>query len=117
MVMARVTSEYYTVATDVGSSACARGETREGRYDSIPGAVEAAMRITLDRQVGCDVLRVTEHEAVTVEDMFGQPVVTSGTVTGKISIPGPRSYDYLPELSRYHPVNGWALPEVVEVKA
>lgn len=108
---AKVTGEYYTVETDVGSGAAMRGETREGRYHSISDAVKVAMRITLDRQIGCSVVRITEHEPI--DGLFGD--VITEKETGRISIPGPRSYNYNPELSRYHPVNGWVVPSEIEV--
>jgi hypothetical protein len=114
MTQARVTGEYYTVLTDVGSGRAACGETREGRYEIISDAVEAAMRITLDRKVGCAVQRITVHEPVQGDGFF-TPERTTETVTGEISIPGPRSYNYAPELSRYHSANGWVVPDVVEV--
>jgi hypothetical protein len=111
---ARVTGEYYTVLTDVGSGAAMRGETREGRYDNIADAIEAAMRIILDRGVGCNVQRITTHEPVmlSLDSIFGTE--TTETVTGEVRVPGPRSYNFDPELSRYHPVNGWEIPETIE---
>lgn len=111
---AKVTGEYYTVLTHVGSGAAMRQETREGRYNSISEAVEAAMRITLDRKVGCNVQRITEIEPSAAGGFFGDETVTE-VMTGEITIPGPRSYEYEPTLSRYHPVNGWATPETIEV--
>lgn len=109
-IQAKVLGEYYTVATDVGSGAHLRGKTREGRYETISAAVEAAMRITLDRKVSCKVLRITEHEPVKL-NLFGFD--ETETVTGEVMIPGPRSYNYDPALSRYHPVNGWVVPDVI----
>lgn len=109
----KVTGEYYTVATDTGSGAYLRGETNEGRYESISAAVEAAMRITLDRKTSCSVRRITEHAPVNVGVLMD--LVVTETVTGEVHIPGPRSYDYAPALSRYHPVNGWVVPDMIDV--
>ena len=120
MPTVKTTGEYYTVATDTGSGAALRGETREGRFEHISDAVESAMRITLDRCVGCNVLRVTTHEpipdpTIALNGMFGPSEMTCETVTGQVSIPGPRSYAFSPALSRYHPVNGWVVPETIEI--
>lgn len=106
----RVTGEYYTVLTNVGSSAARRGETREGRYDKISDAVESAMRITLDRKVGCKVQRITTHAGH--DTIIGIPLTES--VTGEIDIPGPRSFEYDARLSRYHPVKGWDVPDEID---
>lgn len=113
---AKVIDEYYTVLTDIGSSAAMRGETREGHFTTIASAVEHAMRVTLDRAVSCRVLRITVHEPVEVESMFGTKLLTE-KVTGSVDIPGPRSYNHEPQLSRYHPVNGWVIPEFVAVES
>lgn len=36
-------------------------------------------------------------------------------VTGEACIPGPASMMMNPGLSRYHPVNGWVVPESIDV--
>lgn len=112
---AKVTGEYYTVLTEVGSGRAARQETREGSYTLIAEAVEAAMRITLDRKIGCSVQRITLIEPQVVKGLFGEDVTINEVMTGEIPIPGPRSYTYVPELSRYHAVNGWVIPETIDI--
>jgi hypothetical protein len=108
-----VTGEYYTIATDLGSGAYLRGETHEGHYQQIADAVEEAMRIILDRRVSCAVRRITTNETVEV-GVCGQ--MSTETVTDEVPIPGPRSFGHDPWLSRYHPVNGWVLPTMIEIE-
>lgn len=108
-VTARVTGEHYRVVVDVGAGR----PGREGPFERISDAVRRAMEIALERGVGCAVERVTTHEPVPPPWWIGEPVTE--TVTGRVAIAGPRSYDHDPALSRYHPVNGWVVPDTVEV--
>ena len=118
MPTAKVIGEYYTVL--LTDSIYARTPDRRGRYDTISDAVRAAMRITLDEGKGTRVLRVTEIEPTKVIGIFGDifeddcEIVTE-KVTGEVDIPSPLSYNYDPRLSRYHPNNGWAIPETIEI--
>ena len=109
MVQVKVISEHYRVLVNPGA-----GRPRhEGRFELIGPAVESAMRITLDRGISCAVERVTVHEPVAGFLGLGE---IGETVTGHVDIPGPRSYNYNPELSRYHPVNGWVTPATIDVE-
>lgn len=103
----KVVGEYYRV-----------GGPRGERFDSIGDAVRGAFAMAVrDNYYSISVERVTVHEPVlgregSFESLCG-PI--SETVTGKISIKGPAHYISLPELSRYHPVNGWVLPDTIEI--
>jgi hypothetical protein len=105
-----VTGEYYRVVSDIGAGRPAI----EGPFASPAAAIERAMRITLDERQGCAVERVTVHEPYEALTGAGFAMVAE-TVTGRITVPGPRSWDHDPQLSRYHPVNGWVVPAEIEV--
>ena len=106
MTTVRTTGEYYRVAL---RNANGWGQPDyEGPFQFIPDAVEMAMRLTLDRKVTCVVERVTTHEPH--ENASGTGEITSETVTGRVFVPGPRSYNEDPQLSRHDPVAGWLIP-------
>lgn len=87
-------------------------------HPKMTDAIKHAFRIA--GEIGCDVMvdRVTQHEAVTDEmapnDLFGTLVGRTETKTGELYIPLPHFTD--PSLSRYHPNNGWVVPETIEIK-
>ena len=119
MPTARTTGEYYRVVTDLGAS---RPVVLPERFDDPCDAARAAMRRVLDTGRSCDIERVTTHEPVE-RHILGAPTegwppeIVAETVTGRVTIPGPEGYARRPEMSRYHPVNGWAVPETIEVSA
>lgn len=97
----RTIREYYRVGG-------ARGEC----FDDLAAAVRGAFATAAQgNYASITVERVTVHEPY-ADGVWGQ---VTETVTGEISIPGPAHYMQRPELSRYHPVNGWAIPETITV--
>ena len=119
MPSARTTGEYYRLVTDLGAS---RPGVLPERYDDAAVAARAAMQFVLDTGKSCELQRVTTHEPVE-RHILGSPVdgwppeIVAETVTGRLTVPGPEGYARRPEMSRYHPVNGWAVPETIEVSA
>lgn len=111
MPTARTTGEYYRVVTDIGAS---RPDVLPERFHEPTDAVRHAMRLVLNTGKSCDVERVTTHEPV-VWHPWGDPEVVAETVTGRVAIPAAEHFARRPELSRYHPVNGWAVPDEIEV--
>lgn len=88
-------------------------------HDKMMDAVRHALKIA--SEIGCDIIvdRVTHHEPITEEmapnDLFGELVGRAETVTGELYIPM-SDFRNAPELSRYHPNNGWVLPQTIEIK-
>ena len=88
-------------------------------HDGMMDAVKHAFRIAGD--MGCDVMvdRVTRHEPLS-EEMDRSNIwlaISAGrteTITGVLYIPMPHFTD--PSLSRYHPNNGWVIPETIEIE-
>jgi hypothetical protein len=56
--------------------------------------------------------RVTEYDAP--QDHRG--LFVANNVTTTVTIQGPASLYADPRLSRYHPINGWVVPETIEVE-
>ena len=108
MATVTTTGEYYRVALRSGSG---WDEPEfEGPFQFIPDAVERAMKITLELKVSCVVERVTTHEPH--EAPSGQ--VTTETVTGRVLIPGPKSYNDDPQLTRHDDTLGWLVPQTID---
>mgnify|MGYP000893578922 CR=1 FL=1 len=62
---------------------------------------------------GMCVERVAEIDPVGGDDWW-EP--TTEVVTGKLSVPSPNALAQDPEMSRYHPNNGWGVPETINVE-
>jgi hypothetical protein len=103
----RVTREYYYV-----------GEYADRReFDEMGKAVEYLYsRIFAGNYHALSIHRVTEFER-TAEEMnsFEGMFDDYRQVTTTVTIQGPASLYSMPELSRYHPVNGWVVPETIEI--
>jgi hypothetical protein len=56
---------------------------------------------------------MTQHEPYRPHGIF-DPVFE--TETGRVDIPGPHSFAHDPALSRYHPNNGWVVPDRIDVR-
>lgn len=106
-MQAKVTGEYYRVETAPSHHA-----QYDGPFASPVEAIKHAMRLHVEDKFVGDVQRVTTHEPA--QSGFGETVIE--TVTGRIKVPGPRSWDHDPNMSRYNPVNGWVIPKTIEIK-
>ena len=104
---ARVTGEYYRIVYPAGAGK----PSHVGPYPWIQDACYHAMRLMLATGELCAIERVTEHEPVL--DVWGFETVTE-TVTGRASVQHPQDLARHYELSRYHPVYGWAVPETID---
>lgn len=110
MTTVKTTGEYYRVALRNANSW--DEPDYEGPFQFIPDAVEKAMRLTVDLKVSCAVERVTTHEPH--EDPSGSGEITTETVTGRVFIPGPRSYNDDPQLTRHDDTLGWLIPLTID---
>lgn len=87
-------------------------------HESMMDAIFHALRIAGEGR--CDIIvdRVTHHEPVTEEmapnDLFGTLVGRTETLTGELYL-SISTFRNSPELSRYNPVNGWVIPETIEI--
>lgn len=98
-ISSRTVREYYRVGAST--------------FDSAEEAVKAAFRRAADENYrSITVERVTVHDPVD-GGVWGE---ITETVTGRLVVDGPATLSRSPELSRYHPVNGWVIPEAVEVE-
>lgn len=87
-------------------------------YSEMMDAVKHAFRIA--GEIGCDVMvdRVTHHEPIApemaAENIFlATEIGRTETKTGELYIQMPRFTDA--SISRYHPNNGWVIPETIEI--
>ena len=110
---AKVTGEYYRVTYKPLSLV---------RYASAAHAI-AAVYVYMAKQTGkpgwlrfTSIERVTTHEPVpnSLPEWIAD---RTETVTGSICVESPGQLSERPEMSRYSPVNGWCVPEVIEVRA
>jgi hypothetical protein len=86
------------------------------KYTTPQEAVGAALKYLAEHPaVDCaEVERVTEHEPVNFDDMRGLLAENQNrteTVTGRQVIYGVQYYSREASLSRYHPNNGWSVPQ------
>lgn len=84
---------------------------RGREYESPGEAVRAAFIAAAEGN-----MRSISVERVTVHEPYDGPIgPITETVTGEISIPGPALLARASALARYHPVNGWEVPEEIEI--
>jgi hypothetical protein len=107
MATAKVTGEFYRV---LGR-----------RFESITEAAQMAYAVLAEGSYhAIDIERVTTHEPVATFDDPGVNAFFGGdrteTVTGRVSIPGIPQLRFDSRLGRYHPVDGVAVPDAVEVE-
>lgn len=107
-IKVKVVREFYRVET---------AGMEPASYENLADAARDAIgKALVTKAKGVGIMRVTEHEPVTFGnemDLLFPPVTE--TVTGEVFVPAVSSYIWAPGLSRYHPVNGWAVPETIEV--
>jgi hypothetical protein len=103
----KVTREYYYVGE--------YGDRRE--FEEMREAVAYLYaRIFAGNYHHLSIHRVTEFERPAGEvDSFEALFDSYRQVTTTVTIQGPASLYGMPELSRYHPVNGWIVPETIEI--
>ena len=69
-----------------------------------------------DKLVGPQIYRVTKHEPVVLPGPLGAVMdPRTETVTGTLTLLSPADVAMHPNLSRYHPNNGWVVPQSVGV--
>lgn len=104
-MMAKVIREYYRLTIS------------QIEYSSPAAAIAEAYRIMADETGKPGWINGISIERVTViypiEHIFG---TLHEIVTGTIFISSPGTLAQSPELSRYHPVNGWVIPDSIEIK-
>jgi hypothetical protein len=105
MTQRKVIKEYYRVDRE--------------QFDEVSDAVFYAYGQLADRKQNyrsITVERITHVEAADEsEKLFGMDVLNH-IVTGRLDIKGPASAMFSAELSRYNPVNGWCVPEHIDVQ-
>jgi hypothetical protein len=115
-----VTGEYYRVSLgDGGVGGLPARRPLPVRYKGPRDALRAGFVEMIDGWKTVYVQRVTEHETVGEDAeiaLWADDGPRSETVTGEILIPTPGAYEWTPELSRYSPVNGWVVPDTINVE-
>lgn len=110
-----VIREFYRVVTVEGGVR----ETIESEHADHMEALRIGFALVAKGQYA-KVQRVAAHEPVSLpkpDDFAALFAPTRGeTITGEVTIPGPSSFQHDPRLSRYHPVNGWVVPEFIEIE-
>lgn len=89
-------------------------------YDELNAAIKAAYtELIRGNYQSLKIQRITKHEPIPrknneiMDELWGPRVET---ITGEYDLAGPALLRMTPELSRYHPVNGWVIPDEIEVE-
>lgn len=110
---AKVTGEYYRLYF---------GNRHWGHFKSPHEACAEAYRELVEDsgkpgwRRAIEVQRVTTHESVPIWSEYPELGSITETVTGRVTVPAPGQIAEDVGLSRYHPVNGWSVPETLEIK-
>ena len=106
MKTVKVTREYYAVGS--------YGDRRE--FAEMGEAVQYCYKRLIDGNYhSLTIERITEYAQPEGEETF-LSVFLKPQVVSSVTIQGPASLYADPRLSRYHPVNGWVVPETIDVE-
>ena len=118
---ATVTREYYQIAHYTNNS---QTEPLTGEMEYSNELYYEAFRLCAERRESIVIQRVTEFRIAKLDmsDFWAEisdltdcgDAYTGSEITGRRVI-SPEHFALDVDLSRYHPVNGWAIPETMEV--